>query len=72
VLFRGRHISSASIRPFPFPYLEDLTRRLNHQYLLVFLAKPEKKPGLRSVRVRTEVPNAELVAASRVLVPAAS
>jgi hypothetical protein len=52
------------------PYLDDITRRLNHQYLLTFLAKPEKKPGFQRVRVRTEVPNVELVAASRVYVPA--
>jgi hypothetical protein len=54
------------------PYLEDLNRRLNHQYLLVFLAKPGKKSELQPVRPRTEVPNAELVAASKVWVPAAS
>jgi hypothetical protein len=52
------------------PYLDDLTRKLNHQYLLAFLPKPEKKPGLQSVKVRTEVPNAELIAADRVYVPA--
>jgi hypothetical protein len=51
--------------------LEDLTRKLNHQYLLVFLAKPQKKPGLQSVKIRTEVPNAELVAADKVWVPSA-
>ena len=51
------------------PYLENLTRRLSHQYLLTFLAKPEKKPGLQSVKLWTEVPNAELVAADRVYVP---
>jgi hypothetical protein len=51
------------------PYLEDLTRRLTNQYLLTFLAKPEKKPGLQSVKLRTEVPNAELVAADKVYVP---
>ncbi|MGB7848095.1 MAG: hypothetical protein WBL63_20965 [Candidatus Acidiferrum sp.] len=51
------------------PYLEDLARRLSHQYLLTFLAKPEKKPSLQSVKLRTEVPNAELVAADRVYVP---
>jgi hypothetical protein len=54
------------------PYLQDLSRRLNHQYLLTFLAKPEKKPGLQRVRVRTEVPNVELVAATKVFVPAGS
>jgi hypothetical protein len=52
------------------PYLEDLTRRLTHQYLLTFLARPEKKARLQSVRLWTEVPNAELVAADRVYVPA--
>ena len=26
------------------PYLRDLMRRLNHQYLLAFIPKPEKKP----------------------------
>jgi len=51
------------------PYLDDLTRRLTHQYLLMFLAKPGKKPGLQPVKVGTEVPNAELVAADRVYVP---
>jgi hypothetical protein len=53
------------------PYLDDLSHRLNHQYLLTFLAKPEKKAGLQQVRLRTEVPNAELVSADRVWVPAA-
>jgi hypothetical protein len=52
------------------PYLDDLGRRLLHQYLLTFLAKPVKKSGLQSVRLRTEVSNAELVAASSVYVPA--
>jgi hypothetical protein len=52
------------------PYLNDLSSRLTHQYLLTFLAKPENKAGLRKVRLRTEVPNAELVAADRVYVPA--
>jgi len=27
------------------PYLDDLSRRLNSQYLLTFLARPENKPG---------------------------
>jgi hypothetical protein len=53
------------------PYLDDLSHRLDHQYLLTFLAKPEKKAGLQAVRLRTEVPNAELVSADRVWVPAA-
>ncbi|MGB7280628.1 MAG: hypothetical protein WBE13_00090 [Candidatus Acidiferrum sp.] len=52
------------------PYLDDISQRLTHQYLLVFQAKPEKKPGLQSVRLRTELPNVELAAADRVFVPA--
>jgi hypothetical protein len=50
------------------PYLDDLGRRLLHQYLLTFLAKPVKKAGMQSVKLRTEVPNAELVSADSVFV----
>jgi len=53
------------------PYLDDLGHRLTHQYLLTFLAKPEKKSGMQRIRLQTEVPNAELVGASQVYVPAA-
>jgi hypothetical protein len=52
------------------PYLEDITRRLSRQYLLTFLAKPQKKAGMQRVKLRTEVPNAELVSADRVYIPA--
>ncbi len=52
------------------PYLNDLTNRLSHQYLLAFMAKPGKKAGLRPVKVTTEVSNAEIVAAGDVFVPA--
>ena len=51
------------------PYLDDLSHRLTHQFLVVFIPKQEKKPGLRQVRLRTEVPNAELVGADSVYVP---
>jgi hypothetical protein len=50
------------------PYLDDLTRRLSHQYLLTFLAKPAKKAGLQKVKLRTEVPNVDLVSADRIYV----
>jgi hypothetical protein len=53
------------------PYLDDLAGRLTRQYLLTFLAKPEKKAGMQSVKLMTEVPNAQLVSADRVYVPAA-
>jgi hypothetical protein len=52
------------------PYLDDLANRFNHQYLLSFLARPQKKAGLRPIRLTTEVPNAELVSADSVYVPA--
>jgi hypothetical protein len=52
------------------PYLDDLDHRLTHQYLLSFTAKPQKKNGWQPVKVTTEVPNAELVSASKVYVPA--
>ena len=52
------------------PYLDDLNHRLTRQYLLTFLAKPERKAGFQQFKLRTEVPNAELVAADRVYVPA--
>ena len=51
------------------PYLDELANRLNHQYLLTFLAKPPKKAGLQSVKIRTEVPNSDLVGPDKVWVP---
>lgn len=53
------------------PYLEDVAAHLMHQYRVTFLMTPGKKGELREVRFTTEVPNAELVAASKVYVPAA-
>jgi hypothetical protein len=52
------------------PYLDQQTNRLTHQYLLTFLAKPPKKAGLQSVKIATEVPNADLVAPGQVWVAA--
>jgi hypothetical protein len=54
------------------PYLDDMAHKLGHQYLLSFSAKPEKKAGIQKVKLHTEVPNAELVAADGVYVPAAA
>ena len=50
------------------PYLDDVARRLEHQYFLGFLAKPEKKSGWQQIRLSTEVPNVDLVSAGRVYV----
>lgn len=52
------------------PYLDDIEHRLNNQYLLTFVAKPEKKSGMQRVKLSTELPNTELVGAERVYVPA--
>ena len=52
------------------PYLNDLAQRLTRQYLVTFVAKPAKKAGMRHVKFKTEVPNAELVAADEVYTPA--
>jgi hypothetical protein len=52
------------------PYLKDLTNRLNHQYWLAFVPKPQKKSGLQSIKLRTELHDLDLVAPSRVYVPA--
>jgi hypothetical protein len=50
------------------PYLADFGRRLSHQYLLTFLAKPPKKAGWVKVRLSCEVKNVDLVSAGRVYV----
>jgi hypothetical protein len=50
------------------PFLDDAAKRLMHQYLLTFQAKPPKKAGWQRVRLMTEVPNADLVAQRRVWV----
>jgi hypothetical protein len=53
------------------PFLDQFTDRLTHQYRLTFLAKPDKKAAYQRVTLETEVPNAEVVAADKVYVPAA-
>ena len=52
------------------PYLKEVAEHLAHQYLVTFLVKPGNKAGFQAVRLTTEVPNAELVSAGKVYVPA--
>jgi hypothetical protein len=52
------------------PFLDDAASRLEHQYLLTFLPKPEKKAGWQQVKLRTEVPDVDLVSAGKVWVEA--
>ena len=50
------------------PYLDNVNHRLRNQYLLTFLAKPEKKAGMRHVKLMTELSNTDLVGADQVYV----
>ncbi len=50
------------------PYLDDLSRRLNSQYLLTFMARPDNKPGFQSVKIKSELPHISLAAPSQVFV----
>ncbi len=52
------------------PDLSDIAKHLTHQYLVTFLIGAGEKSGLQPVRLTTELPNAELVAADKVFVPA--
>ena len=52
------------------PYLDDLSKRLQNQYLVSFNVAPGGKSELRPVKVRTEKQGAELTSANRVWVPA--
>lgn len=52
------------------PYLAEMSEHLAHQYVVTFLIAPRNKAGFESIRLATEVPNAELVSAGKVYVPA--
>ena len=67
----GEAYFQGSNTPVAFaPFLDQFAGRLNHQYKLTFLAKTEKKSSYQHIRLETEVPNAELVTADKVYVPA--
>jgi hypothetical protein len=68
----GEAYFQGSETPIAFaPFLDQFADRLNHQYKLTFLANADKKPTRQHVRLETEVPNAELVTADKVYIPAA-
>ncbi len=52
------------------PYLDDLNKSLDNQYVLEFRAVPGKKPGLQYVKLGTEVAGVELASADSVWVNA--
>jgi hypothetical protein len=51
------------------PYLDQLQKILNNQYLLSFSAQPGKKAQLQNVSINTEVAGVDLSSADAVLVP---
>jgi hypothetical protein len=53
------------------PYFDDLNLRLQHQYLLTLRAEPQKKGRFENLRLRTELPQVELMTQDQVWVPAA-
>ncbi len=50
------------------PYLDEMANRLSHQYWLTFLAQRPKKVGWQYIRLRSEVPNVDLVAPRKLYV----
>jgi hypothetical protein len=68
----GESYNLSTAPPVSFaPYTESIVEQLTHQYLVTFLAKAGPKAGFQSVKLTTEVPNAELVAATKIYVPGA-
>jgi hypothetical protein len=51
------------------PYLDEINRHLQSQYLLTFGAQPTRNQGLQPVSVETDVSGIELVAADNAWVP---
>jgi hypothetical protein len=54
------------------PFLQDLRRRLNHQYELSFSAPSNGKPEVQSLKVDLKVPSAKVDVPQRVLVTSAA
>lgn len=52
------------------PYLENIRAQFDNQYLLTFLARPEKKSGLQPVKVRIIEKDADIAAPDRVYIKA--
>jgi len=52
------------------PYLNQLNRQLSNQFLLTFLAKPQKKAEIESIKLTSEIRSVDFVHAQRVCVPA--
>jgi hypothetical protein len=51
--------------------LNRLAVRLAHQYRITFRVNPQELSGYKTLGMRTTTPNAELVSATKVYIPAA-
>jgi hypothetical protein len=54
------------------PYLNQLSRQLANQFLLTFLAEPQKKAGREPVKITSEIHSIDFVHADRICVPAST
>jgi hypothetical protein len=54
------------------PYLDEINTHLNNQYLLTFAGSGGSKGKFQSVKVRTELPDVELIAPAAVFLPPGS
>jgi len=54
------------------PYLRQFNQQLSNQFLLTFLAEPQKKAGRQPVKVTSEIHSVDFVHANQVCVPAAA
>jgi len=54
------------------PYLDEITTHLSNQYLLTFAGAGGKKGKFQSVKVKTELPDVELMTPNQVFLPPGS
>jgi hypothetical protein len=52
------------------PYLNQLNHQLASQFLMTFLAKPQKKAGTEPVKVTSEIHSVDFIHAGKICVPA--
>ncbi len=52
------------------PFLKEILVQMQHQYLLTFEARPEKKAGMQSINVKVTEKDASIAAPDKVFVPA--
>ena len=53
------------------PYLDKLNHQLPNQFLLTFLAEPQKKAGREPLEITSEIRSVDFVHADRICIPAA-